>query len=951
MPRATDGAQSLTVLAAFLASASGAWAAGPSVGEAPAGVKFRPYQTHSHVELPSDPQVEYSVEKIEKDGKIVALKLIVKNLAEVPVEAPRLPGAADARTESVRVTKTRGTDGEDVVYEFVLTKDAVRSGVEYFDYRTKSPSSIQLDYWLHAAAGGAEGAPAAAKADAGIALAKPDKSPAKLSKRGKSAPKITASHPSHAKSTTTTATAEKSALTGVRSDADDSFPGCGTPLRKGQDVFARFKVWHRPYDYRGFFKLEMPDAGYAYPYTAAQAEKSEKAPARPKELAHYRLAHKLYREQQYALALRTIDFFGKNYPKSKLAREVEFLKANTLIQLSKFLKTDRFRDQAGETFRRFLIEDSGSAKSRSVLAYYLQLYMDGGLPVRALEYAMMGAEAKGYSKEELTPWIFRLAQAETLYGVGEHDRAERAYQAVVDADNALTPDAAFRIGEVYQARKLWERAAITYERAMKRYPKETSRFPTALFNLAECYFRLDRDADAKKTFAEFVGRFPLEQATWGARLRLAELEQLGLAAPASAQHQRVERLYEDVVNSRPYSPGAFLAQIRMAQCHRATQNDTKYDFFMNFFKARDLKKAESEILEPFEVEMAMDLAESRFFLQGERFEQAFKHVNAFREKYSKLPVAEPFKKVFARAAVGLVEELVREGKGAEALKVSSFYGDIVPKPEPFGYMLALAMAAFNEGNLEAVSARITVLKGLLANASAGEKDEFHLLNARFLRLTSGSAEAVIGELGLIRGDGPLSALKLDELAQATAAKNGKNGAKEDSNASVREAEAFDFQLIRGDLYKKLPLERQVAVHVRHIDSVSRLGRHSDVVKYADQALLKFGAYTQFAKELFRLRELRAQALYDSGEDKAAIEALAELIEADPANLRRSQFEFERGRSLVRIGKGSEALETFRKLSQSASDDVWRKSAKAELDQLQWEGKISNQTTDDRRSNQ
>ncbi|MBI3544270.1 MAG: hypothetical protein HY075_13450 [Deltaproteobacteria bacterium] len=862
-------------------------------GVAEAGVQFKSYQTHSHVTVSVDPDVTYSVEPVVRDGKTAGLKLTLNNVKE---DLEDLAGSTDLRTDKVMVVKTQTDDGKRVVYQFMLNPLAVKAGIEFFDYRNKSPSEIALDYWLK---------PGAVAATEKTAAGKP-KTAAKVAKaqaKRPPAPKVDA--------------------------------GCGQPLNLAAEGVANFKVYHRPYDYRGFFKLPTPDAAYKYPTAAA-------VPA--KELQHYRLALKLYKEAKYALVFRTIEFFDAQYPKSQLQGELRFLKANTLVQLAKLLRAERYVEQALEMLRRTVLEDPAAPRGRAALAFLVQELMQKGTPIHALEFALIGAEQKvEEGTDPLAPTVYRLATAEALQALGEFDRAERAYQAVMDADNAVSPEAAFRIGEVMSARKYWERAGIYYEKAIRDHAKEAGRFPSAFFNLAEGNFRLERFAEAEKGFREFDRRFPNDEVEWATHLRLAELEQLKVKAPDPRKHELIAGLYEGIVNRHPYSAGSMMAELRMARCYKGLPpNDRTRAFFENLFALRELNKFDDKLVDAVEAEQWLDLTEATFFANNGEPRAALKRADEYRLKLGKTPLADSFRKVFAQAAVDLAVKLAAEGASSELLAAVEHYGDFAVKPEPFGYTLAIAKAKLETGDLKAVTERLTGLETRLAEATDAEKDTFHLLRSRQQRLLGAKPELVASELTQIREGGELAPVRFDELAQTATDKG-----------DLRAALAYDNRLLDGDLAPKLKLERRMQCSIRRIENLSRLRETSDAAKSATTALVRFGTETEHPELLARIKELRAQALYDSGDYKAAVDALTEVLTSSPNHPRHTEFEFMRGKGLAKLGRDNEAFETFTKLAKATTaDDVWKKSAQAELDQLQWENKVSNLIKDkDRRSSQ
>ena len=332
---------------------------------------------------------------------------------------------------------------------------------------------------------------------------------------------------------------------------------------------------------------------------------------------------------------------------------------------------------------------------------------------------------------------------------------------------------------------------------------------------------------------------------------------------------------------------------------------------------------------------------------------ALKRADEYRLKIMKSPLAESFKKVFAQATVDLVVSLAKKsatpgstgstGSGdKEVLAVVAHYGDIATKPEPLPYALAIAKARLGIGDMKGMAEELAAVEARMSEASADDKDWYHLLKGRMRRLLGEKPDQVIGELTQIREDGPLAVERFDELVQSSLH-------KDDLNAAL----TYENRLLGKGLAEKLPLEARLAAEVRRVDTLARLKNPSEAAKLGSRVLLQFGTQTQFPQLLARVRDLRAQALYDSGDYKKAVEALDEILIQTPNHPRHTEFEFKRGIGLAKLGRDNEAFETFKKLVDPAiPNDVWKKSAQAELDQLQWENKVQNLIKDkDRRSSQ
>ena len=862
--------------------------------DALAGIQFKSYQTHTHVSVSLDPSVNYQVEKIEKNGKIVGLRLILDNVRE---ELESLADQSDTRTDEVKVTRVQS--GSKFIYEFQLSDKAQAVGIEYFDYRNKVPAEIALDYWL---------------------------------KNQKPSPDAAVANLPKATNMLAKARAVQKAKT--KNEPASLFAGCGQSLSFTVDGGAFWKVYHVPYGYKKFFNLMPADVGYEYPLV--KATKGEVLGPRSKEISHYRLAHKLYKEGKYALVLRTIEFFETQYKKSELKGELDFLRTSTLVQLSRLLRTDRYMDQAIEIHKRIVLESPDSERARLSLAFIVQQLMESGTPVFALEYALMGADRKANGNEaaELGRSVFRLASAEALFALGEHDRAERAYQLIIDQNNAISTEAAFRMGEIYSARKFWERAILAYERAIRQFPNEANRFPSAWFNLAEAYFRIDRLADAERVYLEFAQRFPSDSATWATQLRIAELDQMKIKTAEPKRHEAVASLYESVVNRHPYSPGAMMAELRLARCYRDLKpTDGTRQLLETFFGRRELKKFESPLVDMKEIEQWMDLTEARFHVSNANYRAALGRADDYRMKLGKIELSDSFKKVYAEAIVGLATQLANNtnDKGAELLAAVEHYGDFAPKPEPFSYLLSIAKGYQLKSDFKAVDERLLALEKRLSEANNLEKDWFRLLRARQGRALGEKSERIILELSQIRDESPLAAMKYEELGRTATEKGDFKGAV-----------AYDNRLLESDLADKLTIEQRFEVTLRRLENMARFEAPKEIARYSEYALLKFGAQTQFTVMLSRLRDVRARALYDSENFKGAVEAIGEILDAQPNHPRRNEFEFMRGKGLTRLGRDGEAVEAFRKLAQATQNDVWKKSAQAELDQIQWETNVENQ---------
>jgi tetratricopeptide (TPR) repeat protein len=889
-----------------------------------AQAKASSYQTHSHLQFVLEPQSNTQVEKIEKNGKVIGFKIKLYNLTQVPQNLDEIQNFKDDRTKKIVVSQNRQATGIDLTYEIYLTDQAIEKGIEYFEYKVKTPFALQFDYWFSSSSNLSDN----------------------VSKsQNKQNNKVQINENKILKNNQTAEKSKKiiyKKTNNEKNTVSNFVSKCGERLIPEENVLIHFKVWHKNFDYKSVFKMERPDQYYSYPLVDSKTKKNISPLTR--EIAHYKLAYKLYKEKQFALALRTIDFFNKSYPNSNLKSEVQFIKVNILIELAKVLKTNNYDDQIYDLLRQVVLEAPESKRAENALTYLIQELMTKEDYSKALEYALLSTNLK--NSENKNYWYFKLAEAEALAAMREINKSEEIYNEIIAQNNVVSDQAAFRVGEIYQAKKYFERAAIAYELAFKKFKNKAGQFPTAYFNLAESYFELGRYKEALKLHEEFIKKFPNEEYTWAGRFRVALLNHMLISKPnpneakqrqdvSMERSEHIENLYAEVVNRHPYSVGGQLALAYLGQCHRNTSDDNRSQFFVNFFKTKNLKLLEDPLLEPLEVEMAFTLAESRFHNQGGKYEEAMNSVDNYRDHLKNLKSGSLLLREFQKALEGRIKLLAKAQKAQDALNLIKQYEDIMPKSLDFSVSLALADSYYQIKNYNQAEKILNDIKDNLLKQTTDNQDYYHYLKAMILKMKNADLNLIEQELLQISGTGMFSALKYDELALVAYQKNGGKG-------DLTKARQYDELIIRGNLYKQLPAKRSIAVHIRYIETLTRLGEKELAVRVADETILKFGLETSLSAELFRVKELRAENLVLLGDDSKTVEALAELIQADPNYRRKEEFEFAMARSLRKLGKLSEAENLFRKIAGSAKDSIWKKSAKAELDQMEWENGITNQ---------
>ena len=318
---------------------------------------------------------------------------------------------------------------------------------------------------------------------------------------------------------------------------------CEQPFDRSTTVFLRFRAEHGGLAFSSYFPEKIPDHRFHYQDPKEKGEAADMV----------RLALKLSRENKHGLAIRTVEFLEKEYPKSPWVEEMRFLKANALYRLG-------HEDQG----RAILQSLAKTARGTEV-----GLQAAGFLAAQSFQsQEWLGAlEAFLSLKREMPShplvWLFRYGIAESLYHIKQGDQAREEYLWL--SRNAPKPqiraEAAFKIGDVFFERGQFAQAVTAYQSALKDGEAYIASYPAVLLNLAESFFQLDERSRAEATFKRFMEVASGNPTAWRASLRLAEIKAMG-----SSLNSEVEREFMATINRYPLSQGALVARIRLLPC-------------------------------------------------------------------------------------------------------------------------------------------------------------------------------------------------------------------------------------------------------------------------------------------------------------------------------------------------------------------------------------------------
>lgn len=881
------------LIGAYLALCLPADASTNAVDKYPA---FYSYQTHTHLRFPVDLDTTYRVERLAgAKGVGEGLRVVFKNAAR---SAFAKDGVADlSRFNDGRTARVRkSVNSEDVVFEIRFTDAAARKGVDYFDYRNRAASEVLIDYWV---AGAEERRPASAPRPAAAKAPALPKAVVRAATKGAKASAAAADQPE-----------------GPRT--------CASPLKAGHDVLLSYKVYHRDFTYGAQAGLEFPDSKYEYPAPPAAKQSEDKQG--PDDRDHYALALLLAKQKKLGLVLRTIDFFEKGFKQSPYEADMRFLKAAALLRLGKQLKADRLTEQGGDLLGRIIAEEPLSVRGRQARLYLLARAADQGNAARILD---LSKGTEGFSSEEQA--LYLLASAEAQQALRALSDAEALYAklAALKGTSSLAPEGAYRLGEIKMEQGDYAKAKEAFIAALRAFPDQVKRFPAAVFNLAETYYRLGERKNARELFLEFRARFPHDPNLWAAELRIPEIDRMEGGADAAQAASR----YESLVNRHPYSPGAFIAELRLAEC--ADPEDARIrTFFDSFFKRKDLEKQRHALLDHAEMLRLSDLSEIRYLNAEGEHEAVLPFVDKYRDRVRTLDVAESFLKEFRLAVTRAVSVAAAEGRARDAVSFDENYGDFAGNPKDMAYEIAVMQGILRLNRLQVFDARMDQARPRFESATPAERDELLVLDYERARLLEPDRAKLQAILKGIADDGARGGFKYDRLAQS-AVEAGEHRLAVDYDSKLLEEPARVKQLSRRAVMKAA---------LRRMESLQALKDYPTVLKVADRFILRHGAATEHADVIAGARSLRARALFETGahlKALAAIEEVFALAKEGSEIPRKGEFEFMRAKCLDHLSRDKEATDAYRKLA--ASDKgMWGKSAKAELDHKEF---TKNSSTD------
>lgn len=485
---------------------------------AASSVDLQTFRTHSRLSIQLDPSVEPSWTETPGGFKLLLKGVALQDLYLSPGVVDSL---RDSRLKSVSVAEA----GDSVVLTGVWNFPAgdaapADPSMERFQYREKAPAKLLIDFW-----------PKTGPTVGDLKKLKETKSRQAAIK-----------------------TAEREALARRQRRAEvekslaiqaDVARFCTEPMKDGVDIFLPFYPLHETFDFAKYFPDTNPDESFQFLIPKEGTEDAK----------YVKLALDLHRKGNHALAIKTLDLFEKEQPKSIYLTDMRFLRANALRKLG-------LKDAANRLFEELRERSVGTPASLFSALYLANQVRLEGNHLQTLERYLWISQ--NYPEHRLN-WVFRMAAAEALYSLKQSDRAIKEYEWIAEngPDAESRANGLIRIGNAYLVRFQYDRALASYFKAMETFPEITKNSASLQLNRAESLYWLGQLDRAESAFGEFRSRFSAHPAGWRASIRLGEIvgRKPGPEAIAASRKHFLQ-----AVNGYPFSAGATLARMRLIPC-------------------------------------------------------------------------------------------------------------------------------------------------------------------------------------------------------------------------------------------------------------------------------------------------------------------------------------------------------------------------------------------------
>jgi tetratricopeptide (TPR) repeat protein len=365
---------------------------------------------------------------------------------------------------------------------------------------------------------------------------------------------------------------------------------------------------------------------------------------------------KLFNQRSFASFIKAKKIFKDSFPESKYDEILNYVEADTWVELWKMNKRPEYLSKAMNIYRMLIERYPDSKIAERTLINAGLLAHDVGEYFIATK--MLRRYLKNYAYSPFNNHI-KIYLADSLAHLNNYDGAKVAYDQVIEADEKDTVvEANFRLGDVYFLKQSFRRAERSYQDAIEKYPRYVEQYPNALFNKAEAQFNLAEYPTSLQSYRDFFEKFPQHPYSAYALTRIGELIDL-----LEGDKKKAQGFYNESFFRYRKTVGGTIARMRSLSQR------------FKFMKEEELKVAIEEIKDREKMvdlhqvdEFAAFMISDGYYGRGDFLNAANTLINYFQINPKPINIKK-FEKRISRAIAGEVREMLQSGNLVGALDI------------------------------------------------------------------------------------------------------------------------------------------------------------------------------------------------------------------------------------------------------------------------------------------
>lgn len=247
-----------------------------------------------------------------------------------------------------------------------------------------------------------------------------------------------------------------------------------------------------------------------------------------------------------AVFLTALELFRKEYPNSQYQEQLLYMEADTYYGLWQKQKRPVDFETAMNLYTKLLLSPGNPTLQDRIMRLVAYSYFTKDDYMSA--FTMFEKYLKRYPESQ-SQYRVKIAMALCLARLNNlADAVKILNQVEENKKSGLSGvEAAYRKGDLYAIVRDYQKAISEYDNVIKKYSKESSQYPNALYNTAESRFWLNRDKENLKRslndYVEFIKKYPKNEHVSYAMERVGELLEILGASEKKFNGAFIETIY------------------------------------------------------------------------------------------------------------------------------------------------------------------------------------------------------------------------------------------------------------------------------------------------------------------------------------------------------------------------------------------------------------------------